>query len=147
MVGLLMRLSRLINRKPNQTGIAPNTLIVKAAQKQASRAKHAERCFLGFGCARVGGFLFLPLKLHRNYPPPDTKSSPCAAPVPQSHYCMVSPLFSLPCAIRVGLHRRLLVQQRGSPPTAPALPRWPAVSSCTYQPPSPSVPCSSSQGG
>jgi hypothetical protein len=45
LVGLLLWLLWLISHKPNQTTILPNALIEKAIRKQASRGKHAKRCF------------------------------------------------------------------------------------------------------
>jgi hypothetical protein len=62
LVGLLLWLYLLISHKPNQTTILQNALLRKARGKRVSRAKHAKRCFYGFGFAGVGVFPSLPLK-------------------------------------------------------------------------------------
>jgi hypothetical protein len=120
LVGLLLWLSLLISQKPNQTSILSNALLAKAEQKPASRAKHAETCFSGFGCVRVYLFMFLPLTLIEFYPRSATEWITCTAPFPNS------PLYSnsLP-RVRVGRHRRCLrVRRRVPRPVAGEFPDW-----------------------
>jgi hypothetical protein len=83
LVRLLLWLSWLISRKPNQTPIVANALILKAERKLLPRTKHAGRCFCSFGCASFLPLPSLPLKLRKIYPPPATERPTCPATVPQ----------------------------------------------------------------
>jgi hypothetical protein len=60
LVGLLLWLSWLISRKPNQTRILANALICKRGRKPTSRAKHTRRCFSALAVPALGCFPLCP---------------------------------------------------------------------------------------
>jgi hypothetical protein len=116
----------LISRKPNQTLIAANALILKAERKLPSRRKHPGRCFCSFGCGRLCTTSFFAPNTETNLPTTCHGETgmrfPNSSSIPQS---------ALPRCVRVWRRRRLRPGQ-GEHPRRPSLCSPP----CKYPPPS-----------